>query len=282
MNDDENKKCSQHLSFDDGSCIALNLLIEMAIAYNKEYPKTSISLDNNIAILNPSKYKRYLLKQFENKFGNKCTTQKCWLKQDFIRNLKNNLKIELQKYTFRPEGPSGKFEWLNTLNINDVLEQSEKKYKDFKYLGTVPIDFNKFDNYGFKNINFDNLLSNGKTKIGAVFNLDRHDQSGSHWVGLYSDISKGQIYFFDSYGLYPHQNIRHFMRKIALYCIKKLNRKSLDVSYNATRHQYGNSECGVYSINFIKRLLRGDTFEEICLSKTPDYRVNKCRNVYFK
>ena len=36
-------------------------------------------------------------------------------------------------------------------------------------------------------------------KIGMVINLDEHWKRGSHWVGLYANIDKSQIYFFDSY-----------------------------------------------------------------------------------
>ena len=37
----------------------------------------------------------------------------------------------------------------------------------------------------------------------------------------------------------------------------------MDIRYNQTRHQYKNSECGVYSVNFILRLLKGDSFDKI-------------------
>ena len=58
--------------------------------------------------------------------------------------------------------------------------------------------------------------------------------------------------------------------------------KDIDIRHNPTPHQRGNSECGVYSINFILSLLNGDTFEDICNSKTPDKEVNKLRTVLFR
>ena len=44
----------------------------------------------------------------------------------------------------------------------------------------------------------------------------------------------------------------------------KLNKieEALNVEYNRNRHQFKNSECGVYSINFILRLLEGESFED--------------------
>jgi hypothetical protein len=57
---------------------------------------------------------------------------------------------------------------------------------------------------------------------------------------------------------------------------------SFDVRYNKKQHQFKNSECGVYSINFIIRLLKGETFNEITENITKDDEMNNCRNVYFR
>lgn len=278
------KKCAPGVSFDAGSCITLSLLIEMANSYNKDagdVPGTAIKMYPKLDTLNPRKYKKYLLSEFNKRMGDKCDSQKCWSEQTFVNQMKAITRNELTKYTFRPDGPEGKFEWLNTLNINDVMLQTEKTYQDFKFMGTVPIDFDKFERFGFRNLNYSKLLESGKSKIGAVFNLDKHNEPGSHWVSMYADIKKGEILFFDSYGVRPDKRIRTFMRRIEAYCTTGLGIKNTKVDYNKVRHQYENSECGVYSINFIKRMLRGDSFEQICDSKIPDEQINKCRNKYF-
>lgn len=281
----KNKKdtrCAPGIKFDAGSCIELSLLIEMAKAYNKDVGADSIILFNNLDTLNPRKYKKYLVKEFGKKLQNKCTTQKCWTEQTFITNMKKLAKDELQKYTFRPDGPNGKFEWLNTIHINDVMDQYQKKDKSFKFLGAVPIDFNDFDRFGIRNLNYKNLINNGIYKLGIVFNLDKHNESGSHWVSLYSDLKMGQVYFFDSNGVRPVERIRTLMRKITNFIENYTGNKRVNVDHNKIQHQYENSECGVYSMNFIIRMLSGkETFEEICKSKVPDKKINKCRNKYF-
>ena len=58
---------------------------------------------------------------------------------------------------------------------------------------------------------------------GFVFNLDEHWKSGSHWVALYSDLSKGQIYFFDSYGKRPEKRIRSLVKRISRWCHNQHN-----------------------------------------------------------
>jgi hypothetical protein len=276
------RKCAPGILFESGSCIKLHILIEMATAYNNSVPEGKIKLYSDIETLNPKKYKKYLLKEIKNKTGDKCTSQFCWTQQKFIDQMNISVQLELKKFTFRPNGPQGKFEWLNTFNIDDSMSQTEAIHKDFKYLGTVPMDFNDFTRYGIKDINYSKLVDEGKTKIGVVFNLDDHDQPGSHWVSMYSDLIKGGVYYFDSYGLRPEKRVRNLMRKISGFCKNDLKIKNVVATHNKIRHQYKNSECGVYSMNFIKRMLRGDDFQQICKSKTSDEKINKCRNVYFR
>jgi hypothetical protein len=60
------------------------------------------------------------------------------------------------------------------------------------------------------------------------------------------------------------------------------NLRKFDIDYNKVRHQYDNSECGVYSINFILELLDGKSFKDITNNKTYDEEMNKNRKIYFR
>ncbi len=281
IKNNNDKICAPDKIFESGSCYTLNSLIQMADAYNKDNPNNPIKLDKNYETLHPHKYKKYLVKEFDKKLGSQCNSQQCWTKQSFTRHLNKLAKDELENYTFRPSGPEGKFEWLNTVHIDEVMEQYEKKYPDFEFLGTVPSDFEKLDVLGIKNLNFNKLVGGGKNKIGMVINLDEHWQSGSHWVSLFADLKKGNVFFFDSYGSRPIKSIRSFMNKINRYLQTGAGIQNTRVDYNKVRHQYKNSECGVYSINFIVRQLKGFTFDEICQNPIPDDKINKCRVKYF-
>ena len=295
---EEDKKCAPEKKYTNGSCFTLLDLENMALSFN-------IFIDNGeikgekINIIND---KKHLLKELTSRLEGVCSDQICWLKQNFIKKIKNK---DILNHTFRPSGPQGKFEWLSTNHINDVMQQYEKKYIDFKFHGAVPIDFDDLPFLGIKDLDFDKLYNSGQNKLGFVFNLDEHWQSGSHWVALYSDLDKKQIYFFDSYGKRPEKRIRKLVERISEWCYKKnycndscseINasdsfmkansknnlEKKLDVEFNHNRHQYKNSECGVYSLNFILRLLNGDSFKQITQEKTKDDDINECRDVYFK
>lgn len=294
----EDNKCAPTKKYNNGSCFTIEDLKKISIAYNLHLDKGKVK-GKKIDI---SDNKKSLLKQLTKNLENVCDDQICWLKQDFIKKMKDK---NILNYTFRPDGPEGKFEWLNTLHINDVMEQYEKKYDNFKFFGAVPIDFDDLPFVGIREIDYDELFNSGVKKLGFVFNLDEHWQSGSHWVALFSDLDKNQIYFFDSYGIRPEKRIRNLVERISKWCYSKdycknecseLNliesfmnndyknkiESKLKVEYNHNRHQFKNSECGVYSLNFILRLLNGESFENITKNGLLDDDVNLCRDVYFK
>jgi hypothetical protein len=116
----EETKCSPNINFENGSCITLELLIEMTKAYNKYCIEKSkkqdlIQLNNTMDTLEPDKYKIYLLYQFKKRFNG---SQKEWIKQEFISLMSKDERHKLEHHTFRPVGPGGQFEWLSTLDIN--------------------------------------------------------------------------------------------------------------------------------------------------------------------
>lgn len=279
----EDKRCAPGVKYENGSCISLKVLVKMAEAHNIEHDnkKEQIELNTSYQTMYPDKYKIYLLSKFYEYYGN---SQNEWLRKSFIKNMDDVSKTSLLDNTFRKNGPQGKWEWLDTNSIENSLHQYETKNPEFYFMGAVPIDFYDFEVFGIRNFDYDGYVNRGIYKFGIIFNLDKHDQPGSHWVAMYSDFKKGEIYFYDSESGEPEEQISELMKIHFNYCVTKMghdNRK-VRVDYNKIKAQYGGSECGVYSMNFILRMLRGDTFEQICNDKTSDKKINKCRKIYFK
>lgn len=281
--DTKDKKCAPSKKFENLSCYSLQFLIKMAEKYN-ESAIDKIDMYNNMEVLNPVKYKKYLLYEFSIKLKDKCNNQRCWIKQMFIKNLTNDSEIE---NTFRPEGPKGKFEWLNTYNILDTLKQYEKVHKDFEFLGAVPIDFDDLEDLGIKNLNLQKKYDSGIRKLGIVFNLDEHYKSGSHWVAAFCDFNVPGVYYYDSYSGLPEKRIQKLLRRFTVFIENndkipknKSIRGGVDVRYNKNRNQYKNSECGVYSINFIEQMLT-KSFDDVVEKIIDDDTINKKREVYF-
>jgi hypothetical protein len=287
-----NNKCAPNKKFIEGSCYTLEDLITISKSWNNIHKNNQIKIKNN---------KKYLLKTLLTRMNSNynCNNdQICWLNTKVIKNINNN---EIKKYTFRPEGPKQQYEWLSTSNINNVMSQYEKKYKNFKFFGAVPYDFEDLPGLEIYNLNLDNVVKNNINKLGLVINLDEHTELGSHWVSLYTDLNKNQIYFFDSFSNSPGDRIKRLSTKILTYMYNKKYNKNLttkefvkldhshgkidkdfDVRYNKLQHQFKNSECGVYSMNFIIRLLNGETFNQITENITKDDKMNSCRKSYFR
>ncbi len=295
---DEYLKCAPSKVYSEGSCFTMESLVKLANAHN-----TYFNNHNNLIHISTSKTD--LVKQLSSRIAQCNGDQLCWLDVDWIKRIKDD---DIHKNTFRPKGPQGRFKWLSTTNINEIMKQYESKYSDFKFLGGVPYDFEELEQLGIGSLDIDELIDSGKTKIGLVINLDEHWKSGSHWVSMYADLANDRIYYFDSYGIKPKVRIGQFAKRLSIWCYKrhKLNIQKgglnddldteskfmtktknkyediLDIQFNTHRHQYKNSECGVYSVNFILRLLKGETFDQICQNKTSDDKVNECRKVYFR
>jgi len=278
--DNNDTRCAPGIEYKSGSCMDVEILSALAHAYNKEYPNKKIELDDKWIVLNADKYKRYLVFNLKQRIDK---PQREWENMKFAKMVNKEIRNKLEDSTFRPMGPQGKFEWLNTIQIEEVQKQYQNlKYEDYEFLGAVPIDFDLINNK-FKNINFKEYVDKGKTKLGVVFNLDKHDEPGSHWVGLYMDLKKGQIYFFDSYGTTPEPEIQAFMRKASRYLESTgMKPSDIDMRWNKVQHQRKGSECGVYSINFILRMLRGDNFDDLCKNPVSDEKINRCRRKYFE
>ena len=238
--------CSPQKKSSKKTCFSTDALKKIIKAWNSENKIDKISLDNF------SKKSRDLMwEKIMEKLNKKCKNEWCLLNMNFVKKMKDE---EILNQTFRPEKPSEWYkntrQWLTTLDIEAVLNQYEDMVEDFLFIGPVPLDFDKTYGPGLCivdelcKLKLKDLIKEKIFKLGVVFNLDPHDKPGSHWVALYADLNKNEIYYFDSYGLEPPNEIEILMNRMKEQG-KELS-KNIDLYYNDIRHQFKNSECGVY------------------------------------
>ena len=157
------------------------------------------------------------------------------------------------------------------------MNQYEEAYSNFEFIGPVPIDFDApapenplLGKWGkcivdeLCKLDVAEVNKKGTEKIGIIFNLDKHDEPGSHWVCGFVDYPNKSAYYFDSYAIEPPKQIETFMKWLTT------QDSAMKLFYNGNRFQRGGSECGMYSMYFILRMLEGDDFQAFSRTKPPD------------
>jgi hypothetical protein len=267
--------------------------------------KRKLSFDE-IGKCNPSSKsktrKHCLPKNVYDKISTQTSTKTCDSNQehcllDKATGISIDEKEKLRKQYLRPRYPhewdSDPDEWLDNFNIADVMKQYEYAYPTFRFMGVYPIDFlvqnprvtnrKQCIHPELCNLNIYTLYNQGVRSFGIIFNLDPHYKGGSHWVSLYCNLnglksnSSKDLWcaYFDSYGFDVPNYISIFMRSI---CSQN---KRMKLMYNARRFQYGNSECGMYSMYFIICMLVGISFKEFCKDSVADNFMLKLRHILF-
>jgi len=260
------------------SCLSRKSLVKIVSEWNNSNSSNKI---NN----KPKSTSLYLWKQINIRLKDKCKDEWCWIQQEFVKKLNS----DAINNSYRPGMPKSwkknKYEWLRTDDIENVMDQYEEAYPDFIFIGPVPIDFDK--PYGIGHcvvdelckINLLKLKKKGYSKLGVVFNLDPHDKPGSHWVSMFCDTKAKGIYYFDSYGMEPPTEIDILMKRLQSQGLSmNINMK---LKNNTVRHQYKNSECGVYTLFFITELVQGNKFNNVIKSPIFDEEMNAKRKSFF-
>lgn len=275
-------KCSPNANINKitKSCFDRDSLIRIANEWNKIHSNK----------INTSFSDAQLWTVINKKMDSQCRDRDeiCWI------NAVNDSKLKTQlKEKFKPKMPTKwkkkPNEWLTTTDIRKVMKQYDKKYNNFVFIGPVPIDFDKKVNdlgscivSELCNISVEKLLDKNINKLGVIFNTDPHDKPGEHWISLFADFYSG-IYYFDSYGLKPPKEVKLFMERLKQQCNANPKIKQhIETYYNDIRHQYKNSECGIYSINFIVQFLEGKKFIDVINNMVRDDEMHKNRYVYYR
>ena len=244
--------CSPENKNKDYTCYSDTDLYKLRDMWNARHPDRPIKTKNT----------KKIWEQLKEYYATICNKESCW-----VRQMTKNTKLEQELLdAFAPESPKdwkkNPNEWLSSLDILQVMNQYEKKYKCFDFLGPSPIDYDAHKLYGecvweeLCHFDISEQIKKGHNKIGVIFNLDPHYKGGSHWVSLFINVKQKTIFFFDSAGEPVPNQIAKFTNTV-IEQGKKLQQPILfkfDQNY-PVEHQYGNTECGIYSIFFITHML---------------------------
>lgn len=235
------------------TCLTLHELQVVANEYNKNHMENPIP---ESAFQSAFRLRTELEERFK-----QCDNDACWIEQDVVKDVKGVLSGN-----YRPPMPaewtSNDRTWLNTFDILKVMKQYEDD--TFVFLGVFPLDFYQKKNNvcisrNMCDFKIDGYIDKGKTQFAAIVNLDKHDQSGSHWVSFFCNADpkspKYGLCYYDSVGHKPPLPIYNFLKDVRLQIInywdsRKITTLPFSGKYNYNKHQVKNTECGIFSMLF--------------------------------
>lgn len=283
----------------DKTCFTKDALIRLAEAWNAQYPDKIRSYKRLS--------KRDLWANINLKMSSICTDahskEACW-----VDNLEGKNPSKEVARTMRPVTPDewkkNEYTWLTNYDIEDVMSQydyAQHPHYKYKFLGVFPIDFQARTMFGtclfkeFCSLDITRFWKKGIRYLGMITNLDKHNQSGSHWTSLFICIDPQSscfgAYYYDSVATTPPMEIVKFMDtlKEQVQHIPGGANKQFIVKYNKMRHQRGNTECGIFSIDYQIRWITAlqknphTKFEDIAHNpRINDAYIHQFRKVYFR
>jgi hypothetical protein len=267
-------RCSPS-SKEEYTCYSKKTIMQLKKYWNARH------IDNKITATRPKE----IWAMLRDKMQHVCYKESCWLKQQFI---KDKLGTNLLEQIFAPSTPlswtKNPNEWLNSLDILKVMKQYEVAYPEFDFMGPTPIDWNHHKVNGkcvweeLCKFNLKRQIAEGKTKIGIIFNLDKHNKGGSHWVALYISVKHQKIIYWDSIGKKTPPYIKKFIDKVKTQ--GKPLKRTFTVTENKIAHQHNSTECGVYCLHFIIEMLKLDK-PVLFKTRISDKTVEQFRKIYF-
>tara|TARA_Y100000389_G_scaffold205110_1_gene263322 strand:- start:1596 stop:2483 length:888 start_codon:yes stop_codon:yes gene_type:complete len=276
------------------TCFTLPELKLFVKQYNKHFPD-KINLKRKLTI-------NTLIHDLNLKLLPILGDNKQYLWPEYLSSLSPNSKLlDIASSSLMPKKPkswnNNPDTWLNNFDIDAILNKfSNSPSYHYHYLGTKPIDFavksQSSCSYDSEcRIDISDFIDRDIKYLGLVLNLDRHDQSGSHWVSVFFSIDPKS----PSYGIYYYDSVSNSMPSIVTQYIKDIQKqlnkkykKKLPFKTNHVQHQFGNNECGMFSIcyqirwlNLLKRKKQA-SFNDVIHVKINDKIMNHLRNILFR
>jgi len=224
-----------------------------------------------------------------------CESESCVYKNaEVVEFLSSGKANDILKEYFKPSGPAFSTEWLSNYNIDDVLDQVEKKYKGFYHVYFQMRDFEKKKlssgekqnpeavKYSLGDIDFSEKINEGVRTFGCVLNTDYSSGNGEHWFCLFGDFRKEpyQLEYFNSSGDAPLDEVQVWLDRTKHQIEKKLNKK-VKLIICRTQHQRDTHSCGPYSLFYIINRLKGIPAEVFNANIGGDKRMIEWRTELF-
>lgn len=247
-----------------------------------------------------------LVKTFKKEKETKCESEYCLVKskdfKEFARR-KNISDSELKENegNFKIEGPRNSLALLNNFHIDDTLKNWAKEFDFFFPCPFAMMDFETtkepfstiFIPYVYEGEYTLNLgekeIKRKNTCFGCVINTDVSTGGGKHWTCAFVDMRDPNLVtveYFNSVPNPPRKPINRWLEKTKKELMTPYKNfkgfpvvKSIPVV--SVDHQQNDSECGVYSLYYIRRRLEGTSYKYFQGLPIHDENISEFRKYLF-
>jgi hypothetical protein len=279
-------------------CLDYASLVLLSKLFNRRYPSSQPIRIYKTA----SAQFKAIGKVMKERYGCPVDDELCWMsKSSMVKQVV--AETGSMKY-FKPQKPvswrKDPNAWLSNDDIEIVMQQYEEASQGkMKFVGVFPIDFasrkknnmNQCISPEVCGVDVRSLVSRGVKYLAFVFNTDKHDQDGEHWISLFVGLDPREkrsfgVYFYDSVAKAPPKEVKKLMEWLAAQMndvVVVKNNTTIPVRSNTVRRQYRNTECGMYSMLFLIRMVSTKkSFDTVCQSMGNDATVERYRNILYR
>lgn len=234
----------------------------------------------------------------------KCDSESCLLHDKSFKAFAKGRGVTLGQINrtleidFKTEGPRDEIEWLSNIHIDDTLGRWAREYDNFFPFPFAMMDFADYKHElvtipladildGKVDINMGPMVDTIKRPskcMGCVLNTDVSTGKGKHWVVVFVDCrdqKEWSIEYFNSTGNKIPKAVKRWFVSAKEQLTEYANKHNLKVNINIVEvtvvgHQTQDSECGVYSLFYIRRRLEGTPytfFTDLDKRISDDYMV---------
>jgi len=221
------------------------------------------------------------------------TESEIWENTRFRKFVGADLADKILEDKFKPPGPAEGTALLDNHNIDDNLHQwskySKKLFgKKFYHVPFQMIDFADVQSE-LSNLDPGELMREKYDCFGVVMNTDVSSGPGKHWFCLYGDLArKGTkedpivLEYFNSSGNPPMDSVNVWLEDIS-HNMLKYHQKYCEITRSAPRRlQHSQTECGVWSLLYIRSRLEDHPPNWFYTVKADDRDMIETRKKLFR
>lgn len=224
---------------------------------------------------------------------------------NYVRNTKGEQAVRRvivdSRERFKTPGPRESKELISNYNIDEVLQRWAKEFGSFFNCPFAMIDFDIRPQFQLGMIDMGQVHKGHTSQklfsfphprtvrrkcdtFGCVLNTDVSTGMGKHWVCVFVDMRAKEwtVEYFNSSGRAPPREVTVWMERTAneLRSVKAGQTVSTKVVTDVT-HQKGDTECGLYSLYYIRSRLEGVPWAKFKEWNIPDDLMTEFRTHLF-